>query len=111
MAMGTTTIDERRSFERLHRGPILGKISCMATTRAAAVRKVASDESEGEVSLMKIVQSTPKMSPLMERLYREGHLRPATRDLASLGQPVARPTKMSLTAALQLDRGEGSLAR
>jgi hypothetical protein len=57
------------------------------------------------------IQSPPKMSPLMERLYREGHLRPATRDLASLGQPVPRPAKMSLTAALQLDRGEGALAR
>ncbi len=57
------------------------------------------------------IQSTPKMSPLMERLYREGHLRPATRDLASLGEPAPRPAKMSLTAALQLDRGEGTLAR
>jgi hypothetical protein len=82
----------------------------MATTRGAAVRKVALDEPEGEDSLMKI-QSLPKMSPLMERLYRGGHLRPATRDLASLGEPVSRPAKMSLTAALELDRGEGSLAR
>jgi hypothetical protein len=83
----------------------------MTTTRSAAARKVAIEEEPGsEDSLMKI-QSTPKLSPLMERLYREGHLRPATRDLASLGLPVPRPAKMSLTAALQLDRGEGPLAR
>jgi hypothetical protein len=81
----------------------------MATTRGAAIRKAAIDDSEGEDSLMKL-QSTPKMSPLM-RLYREGHLRPATRDLASLGEPAPRPAVMSLTAALQLDRGEGPLAR
>ncbi len=81
---------------------------CMAITKGAAVRKVVAGESEE--SLMKI-ESAPKMSPLMERLYREGHLRPATRDLASLGQPAPRPVKMTLTAALQLDRGEGSLAR
>jgi hypothetical protein len=82
----------------------------MATTRSTAARKSAANEPEGEDSLMKL-QSTPKMSPLMERLYREGHLRPATRDLASLGEPAPRPVKMSLTAALQLDRGEDPLAR
>ena len=91
-------------------GRFFGKMSCMATTRGAAALKAVIDEPEGEDSIMKI-QSTPKMSPLMERLYREGHLRPATRDLASLGEPAPRPAKMSLTAALQLDRGEGTLAR
>jgi len=82
----------------------------MATTRGTAALRIAVDEPEGEDSPMKL-QSTPKLSPLMERLYREGHLRPATRDLASLGEPVPRPAKMSLTAALELDRGEGTLAR
>ena len=56
------------------------------------------------------IQSLPKMSPLMARLYQAGHLRLATRDLASLGLPVSRPAKMSLTEALELDRGEGRFA-
>ena len=64
-----------------------------------------------------IPQIIPKMSPVMERLFRAGHLQLPTRDLASLGLPVARPAsssdknKMSLTEALMLDRGEGRFAR
>lgn len=60
-----------------------------------------------------IPQIVPQMPPVMERLFRAGHLRLPTRDLASLGLPPARPvaTRMTLTEALMLDRGEGGLAR
>jgi alkylhydroperoxidase/carboxymuconolactone decarboxylase family protein YurZ len=107
----------------------------MATTRSAAARYFPLDEVDedgpqvqqeapmkAQNPIPKIIpkMSPPKMSPVMERLFRAGHLQLPTRDLASLGLPVARPVdtanknnenKMSLTEALMLDRGEGRFAR
>jgi alkylhydroperoxidase/carboxymuconolactone decarboxylase family protein YurZ len=99
----------------------------MATTRSAAARYFPLDEADEdgpqarqEASMKAqnpIPQIIPKMSPVMERLFRAGHLQLPTRDLASLGLPAARPAsssdknKMSLTEALMLDRGEGRFAR
>jgi alkylhydroperoxidase/carboxymuconolactone decarboxylase family protein YurZ len=95
-------------------------------TRSAAARYFPLDEvddgpQQQQEAPMKaqnpIPQIIPKMSPVMERLFRAGHLQLPTRDLASLGLPAARPAnpsdkdKMSLTEALMLDRGEGRFAR
>jgi hypothetical protein len=52
--------------------------------------------------------SPPKLPPVLERLYRAGHLRLPTRDLASLDLPRPHVTvRMSATEALMLDRGRG----
>jgi alkylhydroperoxidase/carboxymuconolactone decarboxylase family protein YurZ len=99
----------------------------MATTRSAAARYFPLDDvdedgpqAQQEASMKAqnpIPQIIPKMSPVMERLFRAGHLQLPTRDLASLGLPAdcpanaANKNKMSLTEALMLDRGEGRFAR
>jgi hypothetical protein len=95
----------------LHPGAPCGSLSSMKTTNAA-LRHPLQEEGE-EDQPMKHVQKvqTPRLTPLLERLYRAGHLRLATGDLASLGLPEPRPVKMSLTQALMLDRGEGPLVR
>ena len=51
-----------------------------------------------------------KPSAAAERLLSSPHIRKPTRDLASLGLPVARPLRMSLTESLMLER-EGRLDR
>lgn len=52
-----------------------------------------------------------EMNPFLHRLSKAGHLRKATRDLASIGLPEPLPLKMTLTEALRLDRGEERLVR
>jgi hypothetical protein len=106
----------------LREGSSWGNVSPMATIQGAAVRYFPRDETgeddrpQAQEVLMKaqnlIPQIIPQMPPVMERLFRAGHLRLPTRDLASLGLPPARPAnQMTLTEALMLDRGEGGLAR
>jgi hypothetical protein len=47
-----------------------------------------------------------KLPPVLERLYRAGHLQLPTRDLASLDLPCkVHQVRMSATEALMIDRG------
>jgi hypothetical protein len=77
----------------------------MAKTGMATLRHAAEDDP------MRTENPPIELNPFLHRLYKAGHLRKATRDLAAIGLPEPLRLKMTLTEALRLDRGEEQVVR